>query len=535
MPGDAPRSFREAPSFTPKPAENEAAETGEPATAETPEPAVIVEVNGEPAAQHPVRATGELSVLRTPERAVGLDTRLPDALWAYDNYPVAENVPPADDQAGVVSLGYIGAAVKRKKKIWLATTAIGVLIAGGLFTTYHPKYTDSTTTNDLLTFTATARTATAAYNEANALATTFLQYRAQTELEKESANTAAQDKQVAQTQQTVSSLNSQIRSLKANGAGSGGSRLTRLQTDLVNAQTLLTSLQQNVASTESTQRSTTAGLIAGSSVLDTGIPAEGISQKKFAIEYGGGAIFGGLVLGLLIAAISAIVSDRLRRRDDVAAAIGAPVRVSVASGGGKRSRKAAQEADLKRVAAHLRGAVPSGSDGAGSLAVVAVDDKKFVSEAIREMAVTTGREGKRVVLVDLADGALGALFGTKEPGIRGVDVSGVRVVLVTPERGDLAPVGPLHEPMLGTPMDGITNVHTAADLFITLATVKPATGAAHLKTWADDAVAVVTAGKSSVAKVQAVGEMIRFADARLDSAILLGADEKDESLGFVTA
>ena len=89
--------------------------------------------------------------------------------------------------------------------------------------------------------------------------------------------------------------------------------------------------------------------------------------------------------------------------------------------------------------------------------------------------------------------------------------------------------------MLGTPMDGITNVHAAADLFITLATVKPATGAAHLKTWADDAVAVMTAGKSSVAKVQAVGEMIRFADARLDSAILLGADEKDESLGFVTA
>ena len=48
----------------------------------------------------------------------------------------------------------------------------------------------------------------------------------------------------------------------------------------------------------------------------------------------------------------------------------------------------------------------------------------IVSEAIREMAVSTGREGKRVVLVDLADGALGALFGTKEPGIRGVGIVG---------------------------------------------------------------------------------------------------------------
>jgi hypothetical protein len=549
---------------------------------------VTVEVPGKPAAQHPVRTTGELSVLRSPERPAGIESRLPD-LWAYDGYPVVENAP-ADDQAGVVSLGYIGAAIKRKKKVWLLTTALGVLVAGALFSTHHAKYTDtttvllaldpsldaataiqtdailavdqtmaqeamqklglhetvpeflktysvavSTTTNDLLTFTATGASATAAYNEANTLATTFLQYRAQTELEKESANTAAQNQQVTQAQQAVNSLSSRIRELKANGALSTDSNVTRLQTELTNAQTLLTSLQQNVASTEATQRSTTAGLIASSNVLDTGIPAEGASQKKFAVEYGGAAIFGGLVLGLLIVAIGAIVSDRLRRRDDVAAALGAPVRVSVASGGGKRARKAEYEADLKRATAYLQGAVPAGSDNASSLAVVAVDNKSFASKAIRELAVTTAREGKRVVLVDLADGTLGRLFGTKDPGIRGIDVDGVRMVLVTPERGDLAPVGPLHEPMLGTPMDGITNVHAAADLFITLATVNSATGAAHLKTWADEAVAVVTTGASSVTKVQAAGEMIRFAGLRLTSAILLGADAKDETLGLVPA
>ena len=569
------------------PAQNGTGTVAEPANAETPEPAVTVEVPGKPAAQHPVRTTGELSVLRSPERPAGIESRLPD-LWGYDSYPVVESAPPADDQAGVVSLGYIGAAVKRKKRIWVLTTALGVLVAAGLFSTYHAKYTDtttvllaldpsldaataiqtdailavdqtmaqqamqklglhetvpeflktysvnvSTTTNDLLTFTATAASPTAAYNEANTLATTFLQYRAQTELEKESANTAAQNQQVTQAQQAINSLNSQIRKLKADGVLSTDSRLTRLETELTNAQTLLTSLQQNVASTVSTQRSTTAGLIAGSNVLDTGIPAEGVSQKKFALEYGGGAIFGGLVLGLLIVAVGAIVSDRLRRRDDVAAALGAPVRVSVASGGGKLARKSGHEADLKRVAAYLQGAVPTGSDNAGTLAVVAIDDKSFASKAIRELAVTTAREGKRVVLVDLAGGALGRLFGTKDAGIRGVDVDGVRMVLVTPERGALAPVGPLDEPMLGTPMDGITNVHAAADLFITLATVNSATGAAHLKTWADDAVAVVTTGASSVTKVQATGEMIRFAGLRLTSAILLGADAKDETLGLV--
>jgi hypothetical protein len=108
------------------------------------------------------------------------------------------------------------------------------------------------------------------------------------------------------------------------------------------------------------------------------------------------------------------------------------------------------------------------------------------------------------------------------------------MVLVTPDRGDLAPVGPLHAPLLGTPMNGIQNVQAAADLSITPAPVTPATGPAHLKTWADEAVAVVTAGQSSVTRVQAVGEMIRFAGADLTSAVLLGADEKDESLGYAT-
>ena len=574
-----------------------AAEAGEPEAweAQPPEawgaeePAVAVEVPGRPTAQHPLRTSGELSVLRTPQPPAGMDARLPDNLWGYESYPVVESVPPADDQGGLVSLGYIGAALKRNKKVWILTTVLGIVAAVGLYGTYHAKYTDtatvmlaldpnldpasaiqtdailavdstmaqqamqklgvrktvpeflktytvtvSTTSNDLLTFTATDPTATAAYNEANTLAATFLQYRAQTELAKESVNTSSQDQQVTQTQQTIDSLKSQIKNLKQDGAKTGDSKLARLQNELTGAQNLLASLQQTVASNEATLRSTTAGLIAGSRVLDTGIPAAGTSKKKFALEYGGGAIFGGLVIGLLIVAIGAIISDRLRRRDDVAAALGAPVRVSVASGG-KRSGKTNREADLKRVADHLRNTVPSGTDGAGSLVVVAVDDSKFVSEAIREVAVSAARDGKRVVLADLSGGALSHLFKAKEPGIRGVDAGGVRVVLVIPERDELAPVGPLHAPTLGTPMNGVPNVHAAADVFITLATLDPATGAAHLKTWGDDAVAVVTAGESSVTKVQAAGEMIRFAGARLDSAVLLGADENDESLGYVPA
>jgi hypothetical protein len=42
---------------------------------------------------------------------------------------------------------------------------------------------------------------------------------------------------------------------------------------------------------------------------------------------------------------------------------------------------------------------------------------------------------------------------------------------------------------------------------------------------------MVTAGQSSWTKINAVGEMIRLAGMRLVSAVLVGADKTDESLG----
>ena len=72
---------------------------------------------------------------------------------------------------------------------------------------------------------------------------------------------------------------------------------------------------------------------------------------------------------------------------------------------------------------------------------------------------------------------------------------------------------------------------SSADLLLTLATLDPAFGGDYLGTWATNAVAVVTAGQSSAEKVYGVGEMIRLAGTRLDSAVLLGADKSDDSLG----
>lgn len=71
-------------------------------------------------------------------------------------------------------------------------------------------------------------------------------------------------------------------------------------------------------------------------------------------------------------------------------------------------------------------------------------------------------------------------------------------------------------------------------MLLTLLTLDPSFGGEHLQTWAANAVVVVTAGRSSWTKINAVGEMIRLSGTRLASAVLIGADKTDESLGVVS-
>ena len=70
---------------------------------------------------------------------------------------------------------------------------------------------------------------------------------------------------------------------------------------------------------------------------------------------------------------------------------------------------------------------------------------------------------------------------------------------------------------------------------LTLAPLDPSLGGEYLSGWAHGAVAIVTAGRSSAARIHAVGEMIRMAGTPLIAGVLIGADKTDESLGVTTA
>jgi len=155
--------------------------------------------------------------------------------------------------------------------------------------------------------------------------------------------------------------------------------------------------------------------------------------------------------GMAIVVVRALISDRLRRRDDISVALGVPVKLSV--GAVKRARfslnprvRKARESNLRRVAMYLRIAAPRKERAeARTLAVLPVDNAKTMVPVVSRLAESCAKDGMRIVVADLVKGsplarALGVGGGA---GIRSAQLDGAHIVVVVPEPDDIAPAGPL--------------------------------------------------------------------------------------------
>ncbi|HMH93719.1 MAG TPA: hypothetical protein VK586_21890, partial [Streptosporangiaceae bacterium] len=199
---------------------------------------------------------------------------------------------------------------------------------------------------------------------------------------------------------------------------------------------------------------------------------------------------------------------------------------------------------IQRIAGHLGDCLPSGAAGA-ALAVVPADDTDVAAVALMALALSCAREGKRVIVADLVPGRpVARLLNVTDPGVKAVSVQDTRMVVVVPEPGDVAAAGPLAPagPPTATaasarprpPTADLVSAYSSADVLLTLAAVDPMLGAEHLATWTAGLAVLVTAGESTWTRVQAVGEMIRLSGTRLVTAVLVGADATDESLGIAS-
>jgi capsular polysaccharide biosynthesis protein len=520
--------------------------------------------------------------------SAGAGDDLPERLWALEDLSTIKDDPGINVAGGLVSLGYIRAALRRRARFWCLTTLLGLVVGLGLYVEIPAPYQASTTvlvvdntdpavqvnndialaqstavaegvvrqlglnepaatllknytvspvSNQVLDITATAGTASDALRQAGVIASQFLKVRAQYAQTQEQLTEAQVNQQVSQAKKNLDAINSQISQLSSQSVPSS------MQAEQQAASTTLAETQQYAAGTLATLRTQTQVMAKGSEVIVTPTLVHH-SKLKGPLLYLVGALFGGLVLGLAIVSIGAIVSDRLRRRDDVAYAFSAPVRLSVGSlrRGRLPSRRsgAARDRDMRLVLEHLRQAVPGSSRGPASMAIVAVDDAETVAEIAVSLAAACANDGKRIVLGDLSSGAHAARrLGAGAPGIEQVSVDGSSLMLVVPAPDDVAPVGPLHSRTTPSgyrePPERLTVVAASADLVLSLVTLDPASGGEHLSTWATDAVAIVTAGGSSAATIASAREMIRLAGVQLDSVVLIGADNNDLSLGIVGA
>ena len=525
----------------------------------------------------------------------GAGNDLPESLWAYDGLPGADDSAAVNVTSGFTSLGFIKAAVRRRAWLWCLFAIVGLLIGSALYKEFPPAYQASTSvlitdnpnqdpmiaiqtdislaqsstvagrvaqqlglnqtvnsllaaynvtavTDQVLHITVGAPSSNAAVSRASAITTQFLKFHGEYAQTQQRQLAAELGRQVSQAQQSLNSINQQISQVSAEPSSSSRqAKLKSLQAQRDDATNSLAQVQQYATSTLAAGKTITNSIVNNSQVLD---PAAAIphSRLKGAALYVAGGLFGGLAAGIGIVIVMALMSDRLRRRDDIAAAIGAPVRLSVGALNRRRwlpGRGHVHDLNMKRVVTHIGKCVPGSSHGPAGLAVVATDNEQVVAPAVISLAVSRAREGKRVVVADLSSGAsLGRLLGVKEPGVREVTENGMRLTLLIPDRDDAMPIGPLQSSMAAPrrleASQPFTEACASADLLLTLASLDPAFGGDHLATWATDLVAAVTAGHSTAVRIHAVGEMIRLAGIRLDSVIVVDADKDDESLGALS-
>lgn len=502
----------------------------------------------------------------------------------------------ADPGADLVNLGFVSAALRRSKPLWVGLAVLGLLFGAAFWVTHPPTAKASTTllltvgpegqpgtailndqavaqsrevaaialrklgsrqsidsllatyqptvvTDRVLRITVSAPSDSQAVSRANAIASAFLAFRADELHTQQKLQFAALDDVVNQSLQRIESINGQISQVAAQPTSdSQQAQLKDLRATRDRAKSELDVLNSQVKAVKATTQQTTAAMVGQSRVLDAASPLRQSHLRPLIMFTGAGLIIG-LILGMGITIIRTLVSDRLRRRDDVALALGAPVRLSVAAEPlsrwrpGRRGLAAAQRRDIQRIVAFLRAMLPTGSRR-GALAVVPVDDTSVAASSVVSLAFSLARQDAKVVVADLCSGApVAKLVGLTDPGVHAAHMDGVQIDVAIPDPDEIAPVGPFG-PAAAEAQPALTGQVAAAcasaDVLLTLTTLDPSFANDHLRSWAADAVVLVTAGRSSWTKIHAVGEMIRLAGTRLVCAVLVNADRWDESLG-VTA
>ncbi len=507
-------------------------------------------------------------------RDLGGTTREPDAVDARLS-PSAESQPPVVLVGRLVGLRFVLGALRRRRKIWLSLAALGLLVGLGFHLVVprsYPAYatlylaqapgTDPATgiandvallqttavgqraadllgepslspakllgkapgvvdSDNVITLNVAGPTKEEAIRRANALATAFLEFRSERIQQQTAAANKALGNQITTLEQQISQLSATI-----NGSGSTPSKnLTTLVGEQSSDTSELTSLEQSI---QQNQLASIA-VSSGSRIVTPGTALPASTAKLFALD-GIAGLIGGLVIGVAYVAVQAVVSDRLRHRDEVASLLGAPVELSLKPVRHPRMRP---ERWIRRSALEQRGevgdfarylsrqGVPRGDQR--TLLVIALDDLTVPAAAVAALARRLAEKGEAVLVADLtADGLLAR--GMRDLRIEApssADRPTGTLQVFTPSLDEMSDSEPQ---WLATP--------GRASAVLAFTTIDPAKGAWHLR-WAKEATVTVTAGRSSAQRVSSTAVLLREAGITIRSGVLMGAEAQDDSIGLL--
>jgi capsular polysaccharide biosynthesis protein len=356
-----------------------------------------------------------------------------------------------------------------------------------------------------------------AIRRANAVAAAFLAFRNQSATQEADASTSVQQKQLNLLQTQVSALTAQINS----GSTTGSSRNNLTADESADTNEMVT-LEQNIH-----QADTNVVAVAnGSYVLTPGLSATSSRVKVLILDAFSGLV-GGLAVGIGFVALQALLSDRVRRRDDVATLLGAPVELSISVrpprvNARRWTKKMVRKPspDVVALASFFR-SQRDVAKGRSTLLVMAADKVETPVAALGVLASRLAAEGRSVAIVDLTEGQLLATV------IEAIRKRATELVVDDPV-GEVTLVR--SPPNDARAEDRPDPLELDADVMLALATVHAKYGAWHLS-WAREAIVTISAGHPSAQHVSAVAELARGAGVFIAGAALLEADANDETLG----
>ncbi len=400
---------------------------------------------------------------------------LTDVPWPDDNSAYAGERPPAELAtslaSGLATFPYLGRTIRRRARVWCILAVVGLALGLGLHYVKPPpakattsvqltyptasnpmdaiatevalvqsqtvarqaerelgltenvnkfaaSYTATSTTDRIIVITVSAPTSSEAVRRATTLAQVYLQFQS-SQLQGQQRGVSAQlTQEIAGYYRKLGADDAAI--TKAQAARPGSSQQTllhQLTGQLTQDKQTLSGLQSALQDYVLNNQLGNDQVEFGSEVLDraTLLPP---SKVKSSAAYAVGGLAAGLLIGIVIVIIGALVSDKLRRRDDIARALSAPVELSV---GRVRARRRSRQRDLaairdrhlQRVVTYMDRLIPGRSARrAPALVVIPLDAPQTGALAVAAVAFARAQRDQKVVLADLLDGAPGrALAG----------------------------------------------------------------------------------------------------------------------------